>query len=95
MQEGHGSKHWLEDTVLAKSTYMDVIGGSIKTAALWLTQSLLVIFYIDYLNSDKASKDLWRCNRELDMRYSDSNLRWRQTSGRSCKQENLAETQGE
>lgn len=110
MEVGEGSSHWLkdpteqdenddgvddEDALLAISTYTGVTRDFIKTLALWVTQSLLVIFYIDYLNSDKASKDLWRCNRELDMRYSDSNLRWRQTSGRSCKQENLAETQGE
>jgi len=46
----------------ATCSYMDVTCDLIKTAGLWLAQSILVFFYIDNLNDDKKSKLLSRCH---------------------------------
>lgn len=96
MGHGYGSQYWLRDPteedadvadldetgmLEARSIYTDVTRGIGKTTVVWVAQSILVIFLVVYLNSDKHSKDLleckfvnWICAVALQLYLGDTNL---------------------
>jgi len=70
-----------DDVQKATSTYMDVTRSFMKTCGMWVSQSMLVVFYMNHLNGDDDSKNAkkleylnWVCAVLLQLYVGDKQL---------------------